>query len=476
MGRPKGVKNKEKMRWVSKDEKSTMVPESKLESYLNDGWIKGHATDTQKLSRKKWYNNGIKNLIVKDGDPIPNGFVPGQICNYKYSDYEYVWYTNGTEQKRISTKLGQRVPEGWYPGYCNAYKENMSKVLSSKGNFHLDSKNYTDEYKELYHSEDKLRLFVKEHHDLTLEDMTKQFNCSLGSIMSLLNTYKLQKEFDWYNEYAGTSKIEKQIVDLIRTFYDGEIVTNTRDILKPYELDIYIPDKKIAIEVNGTFWHSNNFNKNKKYHLSKSLECEKLGIRLIHIYEWEVQDKIQYSKIQMMLKEAFGLSNKIYARQCEIKQISNKDAKILNEKVHLQGHRNAQITYGLFYNNELVQLMSFSKTHYNKNLKNDNDWEIIRGCPGSNTTVIGGVSKLLKHFIDDYTPDNIFSYCDFNKFSGKSYEKCSMKFIGYTGPNKWILVGEKVINRNPKKYKDYKNYFTIWGAGSKKYLLALKEE
>jgi hypothetical protein len=139
MGRPKGVKNKEKMRWVSKDEKSTMVPESKLESYLNDGWIKGHATDTQKLSRKKWYNNGIKNLIVKDGDPILNGFVPGQICNYKYSDYEYVWYTNGTEQKRISTKLGQRVPEGWYPGYCNAYKENMSKVLSSKGNFHLDS-------------------------------------------------------------------------------------------------------------------------------------------------------------------------------------------------------------------------------------------------------------------------------------------------------------------------------------------------
>jgi hypothetical protein len=167
---------------------------------------------------------------------------------------------------------------------------------------------------------------------------------------------------------------------------------------------------------------------------------------------------------------------KIYARQCEIKQISNKDAKILNEKVHLQGHRNAQITYGLFYNNELVQLMSFSKTHYNKNLKNDNDWEIIRGCPGSNTTDIVGVSKLLKHFIDDYTPDNIFSYCDFNKFSGKSYEKCSMKFIGYTGPNKWILVGEKVINRNPKKYKDYKNYFTIWGAGSKKYLLALKEE
>ena len=176
----------------------------------------------------------------------------------------------------------------------------------------------------------------------------------------------------------------------------------------------------------------------------------------------------------MMLSIAIsGPTKRIYARQCKIKQISNKEAAELNNKVHLQGHRNAQVTYGLFYNNALVQLMSFSKTKYNKNLKTDGSWEIIRGCPGSNNIVVGGVSKLFKHFIRDYKPKEIFSYCDFNKFDGKSYEKLGMKFIGYTGPDmKWVLPGGLVVNRLPHKHNELKAQARgkIFGAGSKKYL------
>ena len=144
----------------------------------------------------------------------------------------------------------------------------------------------------------------------------------------------------------------------------------------------------------------------------------------------------------------------------------------MNEKIHLQGHRNAQVTYGLFYNNTLVQLMSFSKTKYNRNLTSNNDWEIIRGCPGSNNIVVGGVSKLFKHFIDEYKPTKVFSYCDFNKFNGKSYEALGMSFIGYTGPDLhwWLKTGE-VVPRRPSKHNEYKSmaYAQIWGAGSKKY-------
>ena len=137
-----------------------------------------------------------------------------------------------------------------------------------------------------------------------------------------------------------------------------------------------------------------------------------------------------------MLKLFIGkIDNKIYARNCEIKQITNKEAKPFNETNHLQGHRNAQVTYGLFYEGKLVQLMSFSKTKYNRNLKNDDEWEIIRGCPGSLNLVVGGVSKLFSHFVRDYNPSKVFSYCDFNKFSGISYEKLGMKFIGYTSPD-----------------------------------------
>ena len=138
---------------------------------------------------------------------------------------------------------------------------------------------------------------------------------------------------------------------------------------------------------------------------------------------------------------------------------------MFNEANHLQGHRNAQITYGLFYHGLLVQLMSFSK-------HKKYGWEIIRGCPGSNNIVIGGVSRLFKRFIKDQNPDSVFSYADFNKFDGSGYLNLGMKFIGYTGPDmRWIING-KVFSRNPFKHKEMKeaSEAVLWGSGSKKFL------
>ena len=268
---------------------------------------------------------------------------------------------------------------------------------------------------------------------------------------------------------SNSSSFEREVKNYIKSIYSGEIIFNTRKVISPLELDIYIPDKHLAIECNGTFWHSSLNECNKNYHYNKSLECQKLGIRLIHIYEYEWF--VDQDKIKQLLNISLGHLSKIYARQCEVKIINNAEAKPFNEATHLQGHRAAQITYGLFYNNQLVQLMSFSKTRYNRNLKNDNEWEIIRGCPGSNNIVVGGVSKLFKHFVKDYKPSKVFSYCDFNKFDGKSYEVLGMTCTGYTGPNKWWVIGNDLVPRNPKKYAEYKAKARgiLWGAGSKKY-------
>ena len=191
---------------------------------------------------------------------------------------------------------------------------------------------------------------------------------------SYIHESEIQKIIDYVETHKDTSisKKEKQIVEYIRSIYDGEIVENTRKVISPQELDIYIPEKKLAIEFNGNFWHSTQNIENKYYHFNKSIACEEKGIRLIHIYEYELEENI-WLKIKLMLNEALGITNKVYARQCEIREISNKEARVLNEKVHLQGHRNAKITYGLFYKNELVQLMSFSNTKYNRNLQNENE-------------------------------------------------------------------------------------------------------
>ena len=327
----------------------------------------------------------------------------------------------------------------------------------------------------------KLELFIKENDCISREDVIHEYGCGWLFVMDKIDVEYLYcankafvknsdipkiKKYSEINHYQS-SLFEKEIIEYIVSIYDKDIITNTRSIINPYELDIYIPDLKLAIECNGTFWHDDS-HKSKNYHLDKSKACQNIGIRLIHIYEWEWLNYPE--KIKQLLNIALGFVTKIYARQCEVRAITNKEAKSFNEATHLQNHRNAQVTYGLFFNNELVQLMSFSKTKYNRNLKNDDEWEIIRGCPGSNNIVVGGVSKLFKHFINDYNPSKVFSYCDFNKFDGKSYIALGMQFIGYTGPNKWYVIDRNtIVNRNPRKYKELQKYPTIWGSGSLKF-------
>lgn len=307
-------------------------------------------------------------------------------------------------------------------------------------------------------------------HKPTIKDLAKHFNTSVTSIQTRLIKWNIQ---DMVVLWPYTSHYEKDISNLIEQNHI-RVIHNKRGLLpNGYEIDLYLPELSIGIEFNGTYWHS-TARLNKDYHFEKSKFAEEKGIRLIHIYEYEWNDSRKRPIIESMLKIALGVCNKkIYARECEIREISNKEAKEFNNKNHLQGHRNAQVTYGLYYNNELVQLMSFSKTKYNRNLINDNSWEIIRGCPGSNNIVVGGVSKLFKHFIKQHNPDEIFSYCDFNKFDGRGYEAIGMKFVGYTGPDmKWIMPGyQEVVDRQPSRHKELKESAVsqIWGAGSKKY-------
>ena len=268
---------------------------------------------------------------------------------------------------------------------------------------------------------------------------------------------------------------QKEIFEFIKSIYPGKIFQNYRKLLDgAKEIDIYIPDKHIGIEFNGTYWHSTLTNIDRDYHFKKSIECQNKGVRLIHIYEYEWLNLNTREKIKSMLRIALGnVPSRIYAKNCIVKQISNTEAKPFNDKNHLQGHRNAQVTYGLFYNNELVQLMSFSKIKYNRNLKDDNSWEIIRGCPASNNIVVGGISKLFKYFLKIYQPHSVFSYCDFNKFDGNGYDKLGWTLVGYTGPDmSWVLPNMIVVKRNPSKHKQLKEISigNIYGSGSKKYL------
>jgi len=245
----------------------------------------------------------------------------------------------------------------------------------------------------------------------------------------------------------NNSKSEQQIVDFLANNSDFVIKTKNKTVIKPFELDIYIPKMKIAIEYNGLRWHSEQFGKDKNYHLNKTELCNKQGIRLIHIFEdeWIYKQDIVKSRLKMIL----GMNGKrIFARKCKIKEVSFNDSKEFLEKNHIQGSCMSKYRYGLYYNNELLSLMTFGDKRKNLGSNSENKcFELLRFCNKLDIKVIGGASKLLKHFIMNVNPKEIISYCDRRWSNGDLYEKLGFSFDHCSKPNYFYIINGKRENR-----------------------------
>lgn len=229
------------------------------------------------------------------------------------------------------------------------------------------------------------------------------------------------------------SKIELFIEDFLiesNLKYDK----NNRKIISGKEIDFYIPEAKIGIEVNGLFWHSDKF-KESYYHLNKTKEAESKGILLIHIFEDEILYKPE--TVKSRLRSIFGLNeNRIFARNCKIKEISKKESGKFMKENHLQGNAGCNVSFGLYYNENLVSVMTFGGLRKSLGSNNKNGhWELIRFCNKANTSVIGGASKLFNKFIEKYKPENVISYCDRRWSNGDFYTKIGFTLDSETKPN-----------------------------------------
>jgi hypothetical protein len=196
----------------------------------------------------------------------------------------------------------------------------------------------------------------------------------------------------------------------------------------------------IAIEFDGLYWHSEKKVKND-YHLNKTIECEKKGIQLIHVFEdeWLYKQDIVKSRLSNIL----GLTpSKIYGRKTEIREVTPKDSKVFLDTNHIQGNVNSSIKLGLYYNDELVSLMTFGTLRKSMGgISKEGSYELFRFCNKLDTTVIGGADKLLKHFIKTYNPKEIISYADRRWSQGGLYEKLGFTHIHDSKPNYWYIIG-----------------------------------
>jgi hypothetical protein len=266
---------------------------------------------------------------------------------------------------------------------------------------------------------------------------------------------------------------EKEFIKFIKENYDGKLIESYRDGL---EIDIYLPDLNLGFEFNGLYWHSDKF-KDKWYHLNKTKYFKEKGIRIIHIWEddWDFKNEIVKSQILNLLEK----SEKIFARKCEVKEITDISVirKFLNEN-HIQGFFGSKIKLGLFFNSELVSLMTFDKNEGRKKM-NSCEWNLSRFCTKNNHTVIGGASKLLRYFIENYSPKRIISYADRDWSVGDLYYKLGFKKLSESDPDyKYVIKGKRFHKSNFRSdsisESDKTDKFDkIWDCGKIKFELVI---
>lgn len=244
------------------------------------------------------------------------------------------------------------------------------------------------------------------------------------------------------------SQWEKEIVSFLEE-QGVKFEQNNRSILKGQEIDIYLEEYRIGIECNGLYWHSDLF-KDKFYHIKKSEECLKNNIHLIHIFEDEWLNKQEIIK-NIILGKIGKFSRKIFARKCVIKEINNIIAEDFLEKYHIFGYSPTNNNYGLYYENELISVMTFKNYCVN-------NFELTHYAVKDNYCIIGGAKKLFHHFIKHHDVHTIFSYCDIRFFGNDFYYKLGFEYINNIEPTFDYVLNRTRLKENNSNKKLHKIY------------------
>jgi len=184
-------------------------------------------------------------------------------------------------------------------------------------------------------------------------------------------------------------------------------------------------------------------------------------------------------------------NEKIYARNCEIKEIEPSVAREFCNNNHLQNYVNASIKLGAYHKDNLVAVMTFSRPNISRNITDNNSYELSRFCSINNTTVVGIASKLLHYFVSRHEFDRIISYSDRRWFDGNLYKKLGFDFIHHSPPSYWYVknngyrryhrftfrkgVLKSLDNYNSSKTEyeimSEQGYRRIWDCGNSKWVL-----
>lgn len=245
---------------------------------------------------------------------------------------------------------------------------------------------------------------------------------------------------------GSQSKAEVKLLEWIKESLPGvEVQERQRKIISPYELDIYVPSLKVAIEFNGLYWHSADKATDSEFrnkHLLKLQRCQAAGIRLIQIREDRWTDRQEICK--SLIASAMHLpSRKESARDCEIVELASIDATDFLLRHHLDGSAKASVSLGLRLDGEVLSVMTFARPRYST----EADWELVRFASKPFVHIRGAASKLLAHFRAS-NPGSVTSYCNLEYGSGGVYRAIGMGQVSQSRPGYiWAKNGQRVYSR-----------------------------
>lgn len=384
----------------------------------------------------------------------------GSVLNPRIEEEEFInkiWPQKCGDSLKIIKKSDKKQGNNYlwkcefikYPCTIYAEKRNIQKG-------ELLNKNFP------YLQRDTFIEFIKNNYrekKPTIKDLSTIFEKHCTTIGHYINEFNLFEYIDYYSE---GSYQEQELRDYIISLNVNTLSKSSWDKLNGKEIDIFIPELKLGFEYNGNYWHSELF-KQQNYHQEKSLQAQEKGIQLVHIFEYEFLEKEDL--IKSFINSKLGIfEKKIGASKCKVKELSVDIYRKFCEENHLQGKADARLKLGLFYKDELVQIMSFSKPRFTDKY----EWEVIRECSKQGYIILGGKEKLWSYFVKTFQPKSVISYCDFSKFTGNSYLKLGFKKERLNKPGFvwWDSKTNQVFWRSPEKNQEMKEkYIKIYDAG-----------
>ncbi|AWY10148.1 Hef-like homing endonuclease [Vibrio phage VP-1] len=269
---------------------------------------------------------------------------------------------------------------------------------------------------------------------MTSHKVGQELGVSYGTVLYWLDKHDIEKN--------NTGSSHETMFNTLLYDMGLQYERNLRpDWLNGQELDFYIPHTKLAIEINGCYWHSDKY-KSPTYHKDKTDICRKNGVTLLHFTDHQLNYK--FDIVKSIIEHKLDLSERIYARACDLKPVDFNEAQQFLEENHMQGKCVASHNIGLYYKEQLVSLMTFAVPRFDK----QHQYELIRFCNRIGHTVVGGASKLYKHFVNNVS-DSIVSYASLERSQGGVYEALGMNLISTSKPGYQYIRADspKVISR-----------------------------